>query len=380
MSYITKSWVKTQFDNFASRISAVFAKKEEVEALKKTVSDGKELVADAITEKGVETAADATFATMAENIGQIEMGNNAIIGESPVLGPYLTKDPNYIHNINASDYGLDGFSTINFKPTVFEDLVIKPSEEYQYRSPSSGADVFGNIKVEPILTQTKTVDPSVLAQTVTPDAGKDGLSQVTVNAAPLQAKTVSPSSVTQIVKPDGGQYGLSQVAVSGIKYQNKTVTPAVIAQHILPDEQNGIQALYEVVVNAAPLQSKTVTPAGSIQTVYPDAGFYGLSAVSVAAAEMINLTNKSWNTYAKNTSFTLYGNQKALILSSSNLEQNLVISTSSTYNIKHFGDVIPGATSGGYAIRACYIAGNGYANTTYLIYNTSRPIHVLILN
>lgn len=45
---------------------------EELKIVKKSVSDGKELVADAITEKGVETATDATFETMAENIKQIQ--------------------------------------------------------------------------------------------------------------------------------------------------------------------------------------------------------------------------------------------------------------------------------------------------------------------
>ena len=47
---------------------------DETNKLKKSVSDGKTLVATAITEKGVNTAADATFAVMAENIGQIETG------------------------------------------------------------------------------------------------------------------------------------------------------------------------------------------------------------------------------------------------------------------------------------------------------------------
>ena len=36
-----------------------------------SVSDGKSLVASAITDKGVTTSSDATFATMAENIGNI---------------------------------------------------------------------------------------------------------------------------------------------------------------------------------------------------------------------------------------------------------------------------------------------------------------------
>ena len=36
-----------------------------------TVSDGKKIVANAITDKGIETAEDATFATMADNIGKL---------------------------------------------------------------------------------------------------------------------------------------------------------------------------------------------------------------------------------------------------------------------------------------------------------------------
>lgn len=51
-----------------------------VDTLKKSVSDGKTLVATAITDKGVETAADATFAVMAENIGQIETGGGELHG------------------------------------------------------------------------------------------------------------------------------------------------------------------------------------------------------------------------------------------------------------------------------------------------------------
>lgn len=43
-----------------------------VDTLKKSVSDGKTKVANAITDKGVETATDATFDVMAENIGKID--------------------------------------------------------------------------------------------------------------------------------------------------------------------------------------------------------------------------------------------------------------------------------------------------------------------
>lgn len=46
----------------------------EMANVKKSVSDGKKSVADAITAKGQTTAADATFATMATNIGNIQTG------------------------------------------------------------------------------------------------------------------------------------------------------------------------------------------------------------------------------------------------------------------------------------------------------------------
>lgn len=46
----------------------------EFAAIKKSVSDGKELVATAITEKGVATESTDTFQTMADNIEQIKTG------------------------------------------------------------------------------------------------------------------------------------------------------------------------------------------------------------------------------------------------------------------------------------------------------------------
>lgn len=47
---------------------------EEIDALKKSSSDSKALLAGAITDKGVPTADDATFQTMADNISNIQTG------------------------------------------------------------------------------------------------------------------------------------------------------------------------------------------------------------------------------------------------------------------------------------------------------------------
>lgn len=58
-----------------------FAAAEQVDALKKSVSDGKTSVAVAVTAKGVATAADAAFATIAENVGKISMDATAAAGD-----------------------------------------------------------------------------------------------------------------------------------------------------------------------------------------------------------------------------------------------------------------------------------------------------------
>ena len=50
--------------------------KDAIDGLKSSVSDGKALVASAITDKGVDTAQDATFGQMAENIGKISTGSD----------------------------------------------------------------------------------------------------------------------------------------------------------------------------------------------------------------------------------------------------------------------------------------------------------------
>ena len=58
-------------DTFSKRETDAFAKKGDLEELKKSVSDGKTLVAGAITGKGIETATNDTFEAMAENVRKI---------------------------------------------------------------------------------------------------------------------------------------------------------------------------------------------------------------------------------------------------------------------------------------------------------------------
>ena len=51
----------------------------EIASLKSSVSEGKSLIAAAVTDKGVQTAADATFQTIADNIAAITSKNNYVV-------------------------------------------------------------------------------------------------------------------------------------------------------------------------------------------------------------------------------------------------------------------------------------------------------------
>ena len=63
---------------------------KELDEIKKSVSDGKSAVAGAITAKGIDTAADAEFAIMAENINKIGTDHNLVFKQSNITDKSLT--------------------------------------------------------------------------------------------------------------------------------------------------------------------------------------------------------------------------------------------------------------------------------------------------
>ena len=60
--------------------------------LKTSVSEGKSLIATAVTDKGVQTAADATFQTIATNIGSIPTGYTSVASSSAEFTQYANMD------------------------------------------------------------------------------------------------------------------------------------------------------------------------------------------------------------------------------------------------------------------------------------------------
>lgn len=91
------------------------AKQTDLNALKKSCSDGKTLVANAITAKGVATAADATFAVMAKNIGSIKTSGSYhtfTIGSIAGHDTYTVNLANYVTSDIYQQLSLYNFSFI----------------------------------------------------------------------------------------------------------------------------------------------------------------------------------------------------------------------------------------------------------------------------
>lgn len=83
---------------------------KELDEVKKRGSDGKALVATAITDKGVATESTDSFETMADNIGQIRTGEEEYqITSGTSLSEEITDDYIITSGISWSEDGTDGY-------------------------------------------------------------------------------------------------------------------------------------------------------------------------------------------------------------------------------------------------------------------------------
>ena len=159
----------------------------------------------------------------------------------------------------------------------------------------------------------KVITPNDSTQTAV-NAGVYTTGPITVSAVPAETKTITANGV---YSPSAGKYFSSvEVAIAGDTptYQSKTVSPSTSIQTVTADE--GYDALIDVTVNAIQTetknittngtynptsgkyfssvtvnvpaeefntQTKTVTPTESEQVISPDAGYDGLSSVTVGA-------------------------------------------------------------------------------------------------
>lgn len=127
--------------------------------------------------------------------------------------------------------------------------------------------------------QNKTVTPTKATQPITADSGYDGLSKVTVN--PIPSNYIVPSGTVDL--SENRVYDVTRYAKASISvpipdgYINPSGT-----KNITENGTHDVNAFESAYVNVRPpLQSKTVTPTKSSQPVSADAGYYGLSQVTV---------------------------------------------------------------------------------------------------
>ena len=199
-----------------------------------------------------------------------------------------------------------GDVTVSAVPT--ETKTITANGTY---SPSNGK-YFSSVKVavasDAVALQEKTITPTESTQVVDPDNGYGGFSSVTVNGIPSTyvGSGVATKNVTTII-PSVSQ----QTAVSANTYVTGAITVAAVPSETKNITSNGTYTpstgkwFSSVSVNIPDTvfntQTKSVTPTESKQTITPDAGYDGLSSVTVGAISSTyigsSITRKSAATY-----------------------------------------------------------------------------------
>ena len=123
----------------------------EISSLKSSVSNGKSLIASAITDKGVSTASDATFQTMANNIGNISTSTKFLPYKIPLYVTHSNPIVNKPFSVtNRYNFSLDWGNA--FTKQAFDALqIVDPNNVYvsTYQSdsyyPYSGGQYGGYI-------------------------------------------------------------------------------------------------------------------------------------------------------------------------------------------------------------------------------------------
>lgn len=128
-----RDWCKDKFFAKENMLNTETAVKENTEAGKAvdalaikevftSVSSGKSLIASAITDKGVQTDATATFAEMADNIGNIQGESSG--GNCPISSPYLFELDSKIPLSTSYGYIRFPFPVTKLKRFVIKKLYI----------------------------------------------------------------------------------------------------------------------------------------------------------------------------------------------------------------------------------------------------------------
>lgn len=213
----------------------------------------------------------------------------AIAGDTPTYQSKTVYPSTSVQTVTA-DSGYDALSDVTVNAIQTETKSVTSNGTYKPTSGKYFSSVTVNVPSKTFNTQTKTVTPTESTQTVSPDNGYNGLSTVTVNpisstyigsAVPTKgATTITPNSKSQTAI-SSGTYATGNIIVSAVPTETKSITAN--GTYTPSNGKYFSSVNVNVVGDAFDTQSKSVTPTESEQIVTPDAGYDGLSSVTVGA-------------------------------------------------------------------------------------------------
>lgn len=183
---------------------------------------------------------------------------------------------------------------------------------------------------ESLLLQNKTVTPGTVSQTIEPDEAYYGLASVTVD--PIPSSYVVPTgqiSITRNGTFNVGQYASASVNVPMVhNNQDKSASPSSSSQTITADA--GYDGLSSVTISAVSLQNKTVNPTTSSQQVNADSGYNGLGTVTVNAIKLQSKSVTPTQSSQTITADSTYNGLSSVTINAPNLQNKTITPTKST--------------------------------------------------
>lgn len=236
----------------------------------------------------------------------------AIAGDTPNYQSKAISPSTSVQTVTA-DSGYDALSDVTVNAIQTETKSVTSNGTYKPTNGKYFSSVTVNVPSETFNTQTKTVTPTESTQTISPDNGYNGLSTVTVNpisstyigsAVPTKgATTITPNSKSQTAI-SSGTYATGNITVSAVPTETKNITAN--GTYTPSNGKYFSSVNVNVVGDAFDTQSKSITPTESEQIVTPDAGYDGLSSVTVGAISSTyvgsDVTRKSAMTITPSTS------------------------------------------------------------------------------
>lgn len=236
----------------------------------------------------------------------------AIAGDTPTYQSKTVYPSTSVQTVTA-DSGYDALSDVTVNAIQTETKSVTSNGTYKPTSGKYFSSVTVNVPSQTFNTQKKTVTPTESTQTILPDNGYNGLSTVTVNpisstyigsAVPTKgATTITPNSNSQTAI-SSGTYATGNITVSAVPTETKSITAN--GTYTPSNGKYFSSVNVNVVGDAFDTQSKSITPTESEQIVTPDAGYDGLSSVTVGAISSTyvgsDVTRKSAVTITPSTS------------------------------------------------------------------------------